>query len=108
MGKVLVALALALATMVSCASPPARKASESEVLAATKQLTAKDCRPHGGSEAVHVSGCKYSPSFANGQWRVVVLYLMADKSGNRVFPFGADATYVFDISGKFIKVIGGQ
>jgi hypothetical protein len=101
-------LTLASIAVAACASPPIRKASESEILAATKQLAANDCRPHDLDKAVHVSSCEYSLAFANGEWSVDVMYRMVDKSGKPVLPFGADAIYIFDSSGKFIKVIDGQ
>ncbi|OOG52979.1 hypothetical protein B0E48_16765 [Rhodanobacter sp. C03] len=76
-------------------------------MAATKQFTAKDCRPHGTVE-VRISHCEYFAEFTGGEWSVDVVYIYVDKDGKRIFPFGASATYVFDHSGKFVKIIGGQ
>jgi hypothetical protein len=102
------ALTLASVAIAACASQPTRKASESEILATTKQLTAKDCHPQGRSNVEHVSGCTYSPTFINGEWNVDVTYIMVDKNGKRLLPFGAGAMYFFDSAGKFIKIIGDQ
>ena len=107
MVKSLVALTLVSVVIVASAASQTRNTSKREVLAATKQLSASDCRPHGTNE-VRITSCEYSATFANGQWSVDVLYIEVDKNGERIFPFGTSATYVFDSSGKFIKIIPGQ
>ncbi|MGN6729689.1 MAG: hypothetical protein ACTHJG_07645 [Rhodanobacteraceae bacterium] len=77
-------------------------------MAATKQAATKDCSPHdlGGGE--RISGCEYSPAFIDGQWSVIVRYIMVGKDGKRENVMGAFSLYIFSKDGKFIKIIPGM
>jgi len=110
MRSVLAALALVSVTAAACASPSARGVPPSKLLAITKQLSAKDCRPHTQfSTDLYVSRCVYSPpAFIDGEWSVMVHFVLVDKSGNYVGAMGTDAVYVFDKAGKFVKIIPGM
>jgi hypothetical protein len=101
-------LALVFMTTSACASMEASKASKSSVLAATRKLTANDCRPQHRNDVDHVSGCEYSAEFTNGKWIVDVTYVMVDKNGERILLVGGGAMYFFDRSGNFIKTVGDQ
>ena len=105
-------LAILMATLAigACGSVPPRRASASQILATTKQLTAKDCGSH--SEFGHglwVSRCSYAPpAFIDGEWGVIVRYILVDEKGNHVGVMGADSIYLFDKTGKFIKILPGM
>lgn len=110
MRKVLAALALTSVIVRASAASPQQSTFSSKLLAATKTLTAKACRPHtsfGGN--YYVSRCMYvPPMFVDGEWGVTVHFVLEDKNGKFVPVQGSDAIYVFNKAGKFIKVIPGM
>ncbi|MGH9692822.1 MAG: hypothetical protein ACRD5Z_01680 [Bryobacteraceae bacterium] len=110
MRNVLAALALASVAAAACASSLSPSVSPSKLLAATKQLSAKDCHPHAYfSTDLYVSRCVYSPAaFIDGKWSVMVHFVVVDKSGKYVGAMGTDAVYVFNKVGKFVKIIPGM
>jgi hypothetical protein len=110
MRNVLAVLALAFVTVAACASAPTQQVSPNDLLAATRKRTAKDCRPHAYFGAdLYVSRCVYSPpAFIDGEWNVMVHFVLVDKSGKYVGAMGTDAVYVFNKAGKFVKVIPGM
>jgi hypothetical protein len=110
MRSVLAALAMASLAVAACASSSSRQVSPSDLLAATKQRAAKDCRPHAYFGAgLYVSRCVYSPAaFIDGEWSVMVHFVLVDKSDKYIGAMGTDAVYVFDRAGKFVKIIPGM
>lgn len=90
--------------LAACAANPKPIASESEILAAAKRLSARDCAPgmHPKERAV---GCRYSATFTDGRWQVRRIYKVVDR-GQRVGT-SDDLIYIFDRTGKLIKVVGG-
>ena len=86
-----------------------RHASKGEILASTKQIAAKDCRPHPIGYGSRIAGCTYSqPFFLHGQWNVFVRYRTVDKNGNPEYAQGAESIYVFDGFGKFVEILPGM
>jgi hypothetical protein len=106
--RCVLALAVAAFATSALAAPAPPQASKSEIIASTKRLVANDCRPHDFGGGLHVTGCALSPAFINSQWSVIVRYVLADKKGNPAPAMGAFSLYIFDRSGKFIKIIPGM
>lgn len=96
---------LSALAVTACAAQLKPIASESDVLAATKRLSAQDCDPsmHPGERMV---GCRYSAAFIKGQWQVLRVYEV-EYRGERVGTSGG-LIYIFDRTGKFVKIIGGM
>ena len=94
---------------VGASAAPTTNVSASMILASTKRLAADDCRPHEFGGDLRVARCAYSPAaFINGQWSVIVHYILVGKDGKVVGAMGADSVYVFGKDGKFVKIIPGM
>lgn len=107
---VLAVIVLTFVTSAACASSPSPSVSPSELLEATKQLSAKACRPHAHfSTDLYVSHCVYTPAaFIDGEWGVMVHFVLVDKSGKYVAVTDTDAIYLFNKAGKFVKIDSGM
>ena len=109
MRYVLAALAVVSVTSLAVASSLPRGANASEILAATKQLASKDCRPHYFGGGLYVSRCEYEPAgFIGGKWGVIVHRILVDSKGNFVGAMGTDTVYEFNKAGKFVDTIPGM
>jgi hypothetical protein len=96
---------LSALAVTACAAQLKPIASESDVLAATKRLSAQDCDPsmHPREKMV---GCRYSAAFIKGQWQVLRVYEV-EYHGERVGTSGG-LIYIFDRTGKLVQVVGGM
>jgi hypothetical protein len=96
---------LSALSVAACTAQLKPTASESDVLAATKRLSAQDCDPsmHPREEMV---GCRYSAAFIEGEWQVLRVYEV-EYHGERVGVSGG-LIYIFDRTGNFVKVVGGM
>jgi hypothetical protein len=110
MRKILVAFVLSLAAAAAYASQPPQSVAPDKLLAATKKLAAKDCRPRNSfGTGMYVSHCVYSPpAFIDGEWNVMVHFVLVDKNGKHIGAMGTDAVYLFNRAGKFISVLPGM
>jgi len=100
-------LLLLLLALQACASEHDRKASEQEVLAATKKLASEDCTPPS-SHGLRIAGCDYQVAFLDGQWSVLVHLLAVGSSGKPGYFPGGSYLYRFEADGKFIERIQGM
>jgi hypothetical protein len=96
---------LTVVAIAACAAQPKPVASESDVLAATKRMSAQDCDPSMHPE-LRMVGCRYSAAFIKGKWQVLRVYEV-EYHGERVGVSGG-VIYIFDPSGKFIQIVGGM
>ena len=80
-----------------------KRASEQEILATAKQLSSKDCTPPRDSSGLPIAGCRYSATFARGQWSVLVSTLYVGQDGTAGFTPGGDFLYLFQADGKFLE-----
>ena len=98
-------VAFSALVLAACAAQPRPIASESDVLAATKRMSAQDCDPSAHPRQ-QIVGCRYSAAFIKGEWQVLRVYEV-EYRGERVGVSGG-LTYIFDRTGKFVKIIGGM
>jgi hypothetical protein len=102
-----VAILAALAFISTAAWPSAapRRASEQEILATVKRLSAKDCEPRSAG-SLQIVGCDYAPAFIGGEWQVLVIYAL-NEGGKRTHPSGGNL-YILNAAGDFIKIVRGM
>lgn len=85
-----------------------KRASEQEIIAATKQLAAADCTPQKDPFGLPIAGCKYSAAFIDGEWSVLVSTMYLSQSGKVGYSPGGDFLYLFKADGTFLKKIRGM
>jgi len=91
----------------AAASRPAiaHKASKQEILATVKHLSAEQCSLSRSGEQ-HIVGCDYSAAFIQGEWQVLVTYVL-DEGGKHVRPSGG-TIYILNAAGHVTKVLRGM
>lgn len=105
LGKFAIAM-VSLLTLSACAAQPKPVATEAEVLATAKQMSARECDPKQQSQVNKFLGCTYWAAFIQSQWWVTRVYDFEYK-GQRTHASGG-SIFIFSPAGKFIKVVGGM
>jgi len=83
--------------------PNATQATQEQVIAAAKQLSAPDCTPPKNRNGLRIAGCEYEASFQEGKWGVRVNTLFVTGGGSHSSVPGGQAIYLFSAEGKFLE-----
>jgi hypothetical protein len=104
-----ISLALLFSLTVSCSAfaqddqQSAPQATQEEVIASAKQLSAPDCTPPKNRNGLRIAGCEYEASFLEGKWGVRVNTLFVARDGSHSSMPGGQAIYLFSAEGKFLE-----
>ncbi len=99
-------LALLYSLTICClafAEEAAPKATEEDVIASAKQLSATECTPPKNRNGLRIAGCEYDASFQDGKWGVRVDTLFVARDGSHSRMPGGQAIYLFSAEGKFLE-----
>jgi hypothetical protein len=88
------------------AANPEPKATEANVLASAKQLSATECDPKKWKKQSEFVGCTFWAAFIDGEWWVTKVYDF-EHQGQRTHASGG-SIYIFSRTGKLIKMVGGM